>query len=283
MTFDSGLFQRSRAPIYLQIAKLFRQRIERGEWRVGDRIPSLEELMAIYGVARSTLREALAQLETEGVIRRSRGSGTFITKDLSAQRWFKLPTNWDDVLASVADLTVRRLPIRQAGAGALPELDFIEGEPAEAYRFLRRVHYRQDLAFCLIDIHLDRSVFDRDAEAFTETPVLTRLSSLDGLEITAAKQVVRITVSDADTASFLNIGVSDPIVEVRRALVDSTGRIVYYAHIRYPAEMIEIEIDLMRDRAPKAAPGSKTGITAKTSTRREGNSHGRRKRPTPRR
>jgi GntR family transcriptional regulator len=283
MTFDSDLFQRSRAPIYLQIAKLFRQRIEQGEWRVGDRIPSLEELMAIYGVARSTLREALAQLETEGVIRRSRGSGTFITKDLSAQRWFKLPTNWDDVLASVADLTVRRLPIRQTGAGTLPELDFIEGEPAEAYRVLRRVHYRQDLAFCLIDIHLDRDVFDRDAEAFTAAPVLTRLSNLDGLEIAAAKQVVRITVSDADTASFLHIGVGDPIVDVQRALVDSTGRIVYYAHIRYPAEMIEIEIDLMRDRVSKAAPAPRIDLAAETSTSQEGNSHGRRKRPTPRR
>ena len=78
MTFDPVLFQRSRAPIYLQVAKLLRQRIEQGEWRMGDRIPSLEELMIAYGVARSTLREALAQLEDEGVIRRSRGSGTFV-------------------------------------------------------------------------------------------------------------------------------------------------------------------------------------------------------------
>ena len=73
MNFDPQLFQRRRAPIYLQLAKLMRQRIEQGDWKLGDRVPTLEALGATYGVARSTLREALAQLEGEGLIRRSRG------------------------------------------------------------------------------------------------------------------------------------------------------------------------------------------------------------------
>ena len=285
MIFDPTLFQRSRAPIYLQIAKLLRQRIEQGEWRLGSRIPSLGELMAAYGVARATLREALAQLERDGVIRRSRGSGTFVTKDLSAQRWFKLPTDWDGMLASIADLRVRLLPIADARGGSLPELDFIEGVPADAYRYLRRVHYRQDLAYCLIDIYLERGIFERDPEAFTTAPVLTRLANLDGLELRAARQVVRIAVSDADTASFLDIGVGDPIAEVRRALTDTAGRIIYYAHIRYPAGLIEIDIDLMRHRgAGKAAASkAKTAIAPAARRSREGDNHGRRKTVAPRR
>src|SRR5579859_1422574 len=275
MTFDPVLFQRSRAPIYLQIAKLFRQRIEQGEWRVGQRIPTLEDLMAAYGVARSTLREALAQLESEGVIRRSRGSGTFVTKDLSAQRWFKLAVEWDELLASVADLRVRVLPIGRAANRALPELDFIAGEAAEAYRHLRRVHYRGDAAYCLIDIWLDRNIFEQDAGAFTRVPVLTRLAEVPGLTIGAAKQIVRITVSDADTAAFLNIGVGDPIADVRRAIADGTGRVVYYANIRYPAQLIEIEIDLLR--GGRAAEKNKTRNPSPVSEAKEGGADGRRK------
>lgn len=274
MTFDPALFQRSRAPIYLQIAKLLRQRIEQGEWPVGSRMPSLEELMATYGVARATLREAVAQLEREGVIRRSRGSGTFVTKDLSVQRWFKLATDWEGMLASIADLRVRRLPIAATEGGEIPEFGFIEGEPAEAYRYLRRVHYRQDLAYCLIDIYLDRTVFDRDPDAFLAMPVLTRLASFDGLELRSARQVVRITVSDADTASHLDIGVGDPVADVRRAVTDAAGRIVYYAHIRYPAELIEIDIDLMRTRG---AGKEKTIMTPAPGRAREGKHNGRRK------
>ena len=276
MTLDPALFRRSRTPIYLQIASLLRQKIEHGEWQVGQCIPTLEQLMATYGAARSTLREALAQLENEGVIRRSRGAGTFVTKDLSTERWFKLPTDWNDMVASVADLRVKLLPISRAVGLALPDVDFIDGEQAESYRYLRRVHYRQDLAYCLIDIWLERSIFARDPKAFIKAPVLTRLASLPGLAITGARQVVRIAVSDADTAALLDIGVGDPIADVRRALTDSLGRIVYYAHIRYPARLIEIEIDLMR-RYSRAAKNDKTKIIPAPGRVREDNGHGRRK------
>jgi GntR family transcriptional regulator len=276
MTLDPALFRRSRTPIYLQIASLLRQKIEQGEWQVGQCIPTLEQLMVTYGAGRSTLREAMAQLENEGVIRRSRGAGTFVTKDLSTERWFKLPTDWDDMVASVADLRVKLLPISGAVGLALPDVDFIDGERAASYRYLRRVHYRQDLAYCLIDIWLERSIFARDPKAFIKAPVLTRLANLPGLAIAAAKQVVRIAVSDADTAALLAIGVGDPIADVRRALTDSFGRIVYYAHIRYPARLIEIEIDLMRRRGGTAKNGKTKDIPAPGRVR-EGNGHGRRK------
>lgn len=280
MTLDPALFRRSRTPIYLQIARLLRQKIEQGEWRVGQCIPTLEQLMATYGAARSTLREALAQLENEGAIRRLRGAGTFVTKDLSTERWFKLSTDWNDMIASVAGLRVKLLPIGHATGRALPDVDFIDGERADLYRYLRRVHYRQDLAYCLIDIWLERRIFARDPKAFMKAPVLSRLANLSDLTIAGAKQVVRIAVSDADTAALLDIGVGDPIADVRRALTDVFGRIVYYAHIRYPARLIEIEIDLMR-RHSGAAKNDKTKIIPAPSGVREGNGHGRRKTNAP--
>jgi GntR family transcriptional regulator len=258
MIFDPLLFQRSRTPIYLQIAHLLRQRIERREWQVGDQIPTIETLMAGYGVARSTLREALARLEADGLIRRTRGAGTFVTKDLSSQRWFRLPTNWDDMLESVADLRVQPLPVTRRGEPALPTVDFVAGQPAAAYQHLRRVHYRHDVAYCLIDIHLAADVFQRDPDGFTTTPVLARLAALPELRLNEAKQVVWITVSDETTAACLDIGVGDPIAEIRRALVDAGSRIIYYAHIRYPAEHIRLEIDLMARRAsPRVKPPEK--------------------------
>jgi GntR family transcriptional regulator len=53
--------------------------IKSGEWRPGRRLPIETELAAELGVSRSTLREALRSLEEDGYIRRTRGSGTFVT------------------------------------------------------------------------------------------------------------------------------------------------------------------------------------------------------------
>ncbi len=55
------------------------QRIEAGEWRPSDRLPSEPDLAASMGVSRATLRDALRSLEEDGFVTRLQGSGTFVT------------------------------------------------------------------------------------------------------------------------------------------------------------------------------------------------------------
>ncbi len=54
-------------------------RIERGEWRPGQRLPTEASLAQLLGVSRTTLREALRGLEEDGFLRRTRGAGTYLT------------------------------------------------------------------------------------------------------------------------------------------------------------------------------------------------------------
>ena len=65
-------------PLYLQLAGLLRGRIERGEWRPGQKIPSENELNRLYGVSRMTARQVLAQLVNENLLFRVQGKGTFV-------------------------------------------------------------------------------------------------------------------------------------------------------------------------------------------------------------
>ncbi|MDO8389726.1 MAG: GntR family transcriptional regulator [Actinomycetota bacterium] len=57
------------------VAALLRQRIVRGELPVGTKLPTEEELTERFGIARTTLREALRILESQGLIRIKRGRG----------------------------------------------------------------------------------------------------------------------------------------------------------------------------------------------------------------
>ena len=58
-----------------------RERIDSGGWPPGARLPREIELAAEFGVARKTMRKALDMLETDGLIDRRRGSGTFVRLD----------------------------------------------------------------------------------------------------------------------------------------------------------------------------------------------------------
>jgi GntR family transcriptional regulator of arabinose operon len=73
-------------PLYLQIYDGLRQRIVDGEWQHGETLPSEPELCQVFGVARGTVRQALAALETNGYISRQRGRGTYVTWNRSSVR-----------------------------------------------------------------------------------------------------------------------------------------------------------------------------------------------------
>lgn len=64
------------------VAEQLRRRIMNGELRIGQRLPPEDELNQHFGIARTTLREALRVLESQGLleIRRGRGGGPVITK-----------------------------------------------------------------------------------------------------------------------------------------------------------------------------------------------------------
>jgi DNA-binding GntR family transcriptional regulator len=74
-TLDHG----SPIPLYLQLAGKLRDYIgKRGESAVGQALPSENDCIRHFGVSRPTVRQAISELFTEGLIRREKGRGTFI-------------------------------------------------------------------------------------------------------------------------------------------------------------------------------------------------------------
>lgn len=71
----------SPIPAYQQIANDIIRRIADREWRVEDKLPSEMELSQNYGVSRITLRQAMTQLEKEGIIEKFQGKGAFVKKN----------------------------------------------------------------------------------------------------------------------------------------------------------------------------------------------------------
>lgn len=68
-------------PIYLQIMEQIRRRIVTGEWQAGERVPSVRELAAAFGVNPNTMQRALSELEREELLFSERTAGRFITAD----------------------------------------------------------------------------------------------------------------------------------------------------------------------------------------------------------
>ncbi|MBC8560934.1 GntR family transcriptional regulator [Fumia xinanensis] len=71
----------SDRPIYAQIIEEIQLRIVSGEYRAGQRMPSVRELAAEAEVNPNTMQKALAEMEQKGLLYSQRTSGRFVTED----------------------------------------------------------------------------------------------------------------------------------------------------------------------------------------------------------
>ncbi|MDE0456414.1 MAG: GntR family transcriptional regulator [Chromatiales bacterium] len=67
--------------IYLQIADRMRERILRGEWKTGERIPSIRELAIELGVNPNTVTKSYQKLLDRELISNQRGRGYFVSEN----------------------------------------------------------------------------------------------------------------------------------------------------------------------------------------------------------
>ena len=76
--FQDFIDRDSPIPLYLQVSADMTRRIAEEEWRVGDQLLPENTLAELYQISRITTRQALAQLERDGLISRKRGERTVV-------------------------------------------------------------------------------------------------------------------------------------------------------------------------------------------------------------
>ncbi len=236
------VFGASRVPRYLQLADIFRQRIDRGTWNPGDKLPSIERLMAEFSVARVTVRQAIRLLHDEGLVSPQRGRGTLVNEHARGQRQLRVHTT----LAGLVDMYRDDKPVltNLVESNASPQLREGDGIAAESYFHMRRVHARDNVRYCVNSFYIEDTTFRRAADAFRNEVVLPVLFSLPGLVIGRARQLMHITKADEEIAALLEIPVGEPMALVRRVMCSPDNTVIYVADVHYRGDFIHLDMDL---------------------------------------
>lgn len=243
-----------RGTLYVQVADVIRHRIRSGTWAPKQQIPTLKELEAEFGVARVTLRQALNLLESEGLIWRQRGRGTFVT-DGGKPDWCKLETSWDDLIRSLEGNWSRIIDVDPNAS--VPHLDPADGVPARTYKHMRRVHGSGSAAYAVVDMHLDASLYGQAPRRFDREMIIPVLESLPGIAVEDLRQTLTIGTADNEMAEHLGVPIGSPIGIMRRVLRDGEGRAVYVGVVNYRGDMVKLEISLSGTATTQAGPGRK--------------------------
>jgi GntR family transcriptional regulator len=236
-----------------------RQRIDEGEWPDGHRLPSLDELAAQFGVARVTARQAVTELERDGLIWRAQGKGTFVTEGPAQRQRLNLRLDWCQLVQMIEGTEMRLL--HQQAVERPPRLNADDGIPAGNYWLMRRVHSKDGAPYAVIDIYLDRVLFDSARERFEQEMVLAVLDDLPGVNIAAARQRLTLGTAGLDNAGYLEIPVDAPVARVRRLVHDRDGRLIYVGDVVYRGDFVRLDIDLVvpdNCGEPRGKPGGES-------------------------
>jgi GntR family transcriptional regulator len=249
-------YARSRVPLYIQVASALRRRIETGHWQIGQQISTLEELEREFEVARVTVRQAVELLQNEGLVRRHQGRGTFVANKLQDKHWLRLETTWDSLIASIKENVPTIIQVDNAHAS--PRLEAGEGVLAAQYVFLRSVQLKNGSPYALVDLHLDRTIYDRHPDLFLTRTALPIVAKLQGTDIRDAHQTLVIGSADPATAGLLKVPLGTPTAECRCVVTNRKGVAIYVADIVYRNDCVKLYIDLL-DRSGSERSGAAGG------------------------
>jgi GntR family transcriptional regulator len=220
---------RSAVSRYIQLATLFRRRIDQGVWRHGEQIPTVDELAVECGVARATIR----------------AKGTFVRSAPAANRlWCEVETDWSGLLRSREGAEIEVLGETPALAGtAIPPATI--GAVAPRYTHIRRRHWRDGPPFLMADVFLDERLRAKVTPADLRGKTALKLAaSIPGVRISDARQALTIGTADVETATLLQVPLNAPVAHVRRAAVDQRGVLILVADGIYRGDVVRIDIKL---------------------------------------
>ena len=205
-------------PLYQQIKGLLTQRLESGEWRPGEAIPSEQDLAAQFSVSQGTVRKAIDELAGENIVVRRQGKGTFVATHTETKssmfRFLRMRRNdgQDEYPASEL-LDVRR------GRATAEIARAIDLKPGDSVLVLRRLLRYGGEPTVLDEITLPAALFKGlTKERFDayEGSMYGFFETEFGVRMLRAEEQVKAVAADPTTAEALRVGIGSPLLCVER-------------------------------------------------------------------
>jgi GntR family transcriptional regulator len=238
-------------PAAERVRRQFLEQIQRGLLRPGERLGAERDLAERLGVSRSTVRQALAALESAGAVRRvpGRGGGTFVRaqkveRDLSRVvgvpallRAQGMTSGTRIVTTAIAEADEETASALELGPGAyvvnVVRIRLADGLPIS----LEHVRLPADRFPRLLDLPLGGSLYDVLEEHYDTVPG-------------EAEEHIEVVPAREDEASILGTDPAAPLLSITRTTRDADGVVFEYSHDLFRADRTVISV-----RTP-AAPRS---------------------------
>jgi GntR family transcriptional regulator len=248
-----------------QIAEQLKERVRRGDWKPGERLPSIPALAEVFGVAKQTAQRAVDQLRVEGILITKPGSGTYVRG--TRRRLNRLSRGRYGIHRGYhADLAARyRQQLAKVGREAAPpEVADAFGVRDGTEMLVRRHIVRTDDATVEIGASWFR-VTDASGtslervEAFGR-PLYQEAEEAIGRRYASATDTISARQPSRDEAEILQIRADTPVLHLLHVAFDETRKPIEVAQATWPGPMTTLTEEY-RIPEPTPDPDPDPGLT----------------------
>jgi len=225
----------------VRLAASLRTRIYQGEWSIGARLPTFQELAECYGVALNTVRKSVEVLSAQSLVTSARDCGTTVTAHSA-------PLAVRDVRSAISDPLILA-PSHHIHILSSERVKSLSEELRGQYKLApsyQRVYKTQsvgDQPYALLEIFVASDVFARFPRRAEQKQKLSKLLREEGhIKVARLRQELTVTHADQQTAILLRYPIAAPIVRVRRWRQSTEEVVIYACTVFYRSDLFVWDI-----------------------------------------
>ncbi|HHW10458.1 MAG TPA: GntR family transcriptional regulator [Firmicutes bacterium] len=239
------IIQGADVPLHVQLKNLIWMQIRSGELKAGDPLPGERQLSQQHGLSRTTVRQALNELVSDGVLYRKHGKGTFVAsgkfeQNLTWLRGFAEELRDKGLSPRVKVLAAEMRPVPEEAAY---KLHLQAGQQAA---FIQRlVSVGEEPLFVdrtYLVAQIGRMVLGAD---LVSTPIYVIVEQL-GYPIRAGEQTIGAVSLSEEDAALLGVNPGDPALSIKRLTFVEMDSPIEYTEVLYRADRYQYSTRLQR-------------------------------------
>lgn len=238
--------------MYDQLRQLLLAEIADGALRPGDLIPGEHRLCEQYGISRTVVRQALAQLEHEGVVERVKGKGTFVARPKTSEALaHTLIGLYDDVKARGGEVhsDVLRHEVVPADAEVADALGVEVGADVVVLERLRHVDGKP---WSLSTTWMPHTVGAVTLDADMADASLYGILAEHGIRAVSGVRAAEATVASHEQGMHLGVTAGSALLRLQSISTDAAGRVIEYFVAFHRGDRSRFEFHLRADETRAA-------------------------------
>ena len=234
----------SDIPLYTQLVGIIKRDISSGALSVGELLPSESELCRVLNVSRNTVRQAIGELETEGLVVRKRGKGTFVSDPNTTRRGVQYSfTTEVSSMGMNPSSTLVDFEVITPGAAVCEKMALREG--AKVYRFTR-IRKVDGEPLILETSYYPQFIYPNLTRDMLETHSFYSLLYHVGITPFAARDSYEAAVLDERQASLLGVAPGSCAFYHQRLTETEDGRVYEYTRSYIRGDRVRLDVGMQK-------------------------------------